>query len=1080
MEETRINEERIEEITLEEPKTKKKYSLKIQKTIATLLITVGLAVAAFCGVRLLSLALNTDALNIDMEDWLQDKSYGDSDTLAWHMMSDINDIITYMGLQQALEDEGVLSLNRPALVVQKEDGTIITYTMAELVAEGEKMGLYVYDEITEDGHVSYYYESMAPTVDYENSARVRILWSLMDQEDASVDLGVDVWAARQKRIDEVIAQAQKEDVAALLAVGQIPVTIELERMSLRELIKLCGDLPTLYPGTAAISNEQLLNWLYRCEELETQEKELLSQRPEVEENTAWEETTEFSDRDDLSYDNTEAPEDDVVADITAPVTESVGNETDNVEIYWTPELQMVRREQQELRREIYEKLDDRRASQNTDWGYLHSPLERFLHSYLQRYYELRQKMEQPGNLSYQIILTQGNKILMVQDPHTEKYGQTLYQEDAWDMSYTYDSDTRRIVTDMPTASRELPMQRLSNWSYRNYDNVTIRFGINVDDLSTYKDAYAQEAFTYQSYRNGVFLQVGSMVICALLVLVGMIWMVPLCGRRDKEETIHLNLYDRIPTELGAAGILLMGLGVYVVVLLAADGMPELWYGNVAPDIQFWILCGLAAVLLILVYVMLWWGFYGLIRRLKAHTFLKNSLCAILIRWCLKPLGWCRKGLSWCGQKVRKAWNALLDNGDVTWKTAAVFMGYVLIHFFLCVSCAKTFYFGFGFGGVTFLLLLILNGLVGAYLILKAAQRKRIRQGVTKIAGGKLDHQLSLEQLSGEEKRLAREINQIGGGLKAAVEESLKNERMKTELITNVSHDIKTPLTSIINYVDLLKRENIEDPKIQGYIQVLDQKSQRLKTLTEDLVEASKASSGTLQMTKEKIDFVELINQTTGEFSDRFAAAHLNLVTNIQETPAYIMADGRYVWRILENLYRNAEKYSMPGTRVYIEVFVKIGRVFFVMKNVSNAPLNIKAEELTERFIRGDVSRTTEGSGLGLSIAKDMTELMDGTFRVYLDGDLFRVTVSFAVIRSQKTDLKEMEENIRRRVAQEEKKVQVDTADVVEESGFESTVSRADKSGIERQGNVKLKRIPALSLPKITLPNRKKKGKAGEE
>ena len=311
--------------------------------------------------------------------------------------------------------------------------------------------------------------------------------------------------------------------------------------------------------------------------------------------------------------------------------------------------------------------------------------------------------------------------------------------------------------------------------------------------------------------------------------------------------------------------------------------------------------------------------------------------------------------------------------------------------------------------------------------------------------------------------------------------------MKTELITNVSHDIKTPLTSIINYVDLLKREHIQDPKIQGYIQVLDQKSQRLKTLTEDLVEASKASSGTLQMTREKIDFVELINQTTGEFSDRFAAGHLNLVTNIQETPAYIMADGRYVWRILENLYRNAEKYSMPGTRVYIEVFEKIGRVFFVMKNVSNAPLNIKAEELTERFIRGDVSRTTEGSGLGLSIAKDMTELMDGTFRVYLDGDLFRVTVSFAVIREEKLDLKEMEESIRRRVAEEEKKgqtsqrVQVETADVVEESGLEQRDPSPIKKGVGAKDNKETSiKLPKLPLPKISLPKRKKKEDTNQE
>ncbi len=1080
MEETRVNEERIEEVRFEEPKAgKKKYSLKIQKTIATLLITVGLAVAAFCGVRLLSLALNTDALDVDMEDWLQDKEYGDSDTLAWHMASDINEILVYMGLQQALEDEGVLNLNRPALVVQQEDGTIITYTMADLVSEGEKYGLYVFDEVTENGDAVYYYdEAMSPVVENYRKTRVRVLWSLMDQEDAAVDLGADAWAERQKRIDEAIAVAKKEDVSASLAAERIPEESELEQMSLRQLIKLCGDLPILYPGTASFSNEQLLDWYNRCEELEQREAEFLSQRPIVEERP---EETVSPDHEELATEETEeVPVDQAEADITWVATESLEQETVDTEAYWTPGLHDVHQEQLQLRWEIYERLEDRRDNQDLSWGYLYHSLENFLHNYLQNYYQYRRKLEQPGNLSYAITLTQGTQVFTYQDPHTAQYGETLHSEDAWDMSYYYDSVTRRIETDMPASTRELPMHWLSNWCYYHYDSMAIRFGIDVDELGIYEDAYSQEASIYQNYRNHVFWIVGIMAVCALAVLVGLIWMVPLCGRRDGDETIHLNLYDRIPTELGAAGIVLLGLGVCLVFVLGDDVARWILNEGLAADVQMWMVGGLATALLILAYLMLWWGLYGLIRRIKAHTFWKNSLCAILIRWCLKPLGWCGKGLSWCGQKIRNAWQALLDNGDGTWKTAAVFVGYLLINLFLCTS-----YFRY-YDGFYFLLLLVFNGLIGACLIIKTAQRKRIRQGVTKIAGGHLDYHLPLENLSGEEKKLAQEINQIGDGLKHAVEESLKNERMKTELITNVSHDIKTPLTSIINYVDLLKREHIEDPKIQGYIQVLDQKSQRLKTLTEDLVEASKASSGTLQMTREKIDFVELINQTTGEFSDRFAAGHLTLVTNIQETPAYIMADGRYVWRILENLYRNAEKYSMPGTRVYVEVFEKIGRVFFVMKNVSNAPLNIKAEELTERFIRGDVSRTTEGSGLGLSIAKDMTELMNGTFRVYLDGDLFRVTVSFVVMPEQKTDLKEMEENIRRRVAEEEKKVQVETADVVGESGFAEDFPIASSQIAEESTQKAPKKeenagkLSKLSFSKIRIPQWGKRDKNSQK
>ena len=1059
MEDTRIEEVKNEEVRAEKPKAeKKKYSLKIQKIIATLMITVGMAVVAFCGVRLLTLALNTDARNIDMDDWLQDKEYRDSDTLAWHMVNDIGDVIEYMDLRSILEENGTLNLDRPALVVQREDGTIITYTMEELVSEGRNYGIYVFEDIMDEEDYDYFHsDTEAAQARYEQNVRVRVLWSLMNREDATVDLGSNVWEERQKRIDEAIAQAQKEDVTEILKAGRIPMEAELDQMSLRELIRLCENLPKLVTGESSISPEIIQIWYNHCEGLEQREAEILSRILGAGEEQGQETETTSKETEEAS----------------ASVAETVESVTVNVERYEDQELELIYQEQDKLRQEIYERLENRRASQNLSWGYLQNSLEEFLYFYLQRYYQLCHELKQAGNLSYTIYLSQGNTVVTYQDSHTAQHGQFLHSVDTWDMSYTYDCVSHRIQSDMPDDARVFPAQWTQSWFERgDYDTMSIHFGIDVDDLGTYADTYQQEAITYQTSRSQFLSSVKTAAISVLLVFIGMIWMIPLCGRRDGDGTIHLNLYDRIPTEFGFAGIVLLGVGVYAVMLLATEGLPELWRGDMAADVQQWILGGIAVALLILAYLMLWWGLYGLIRRLKAHSFLKNSVCAILIRWCMKPFRWCIRILRGWGCKVRTTWNTFMENKDVTWKTAVLFLVYALINTMLCVHGAKTFYFGYG--EMALLLMLVLNVFVGACLIRKAIQRKRIRQGVTKIAGGKLDHKLLLEELTGEEKNLAREINQIGGGLQHAVEESLKNERMKTELITNVSHDIKTPLTSIINYVDLLKREHIQDPKIQGYIQVLDQKSQRLKTLTEDLVEASKASSGTLQVSREKIDFVELINQTTGEFSDRFADAQLKLVTNIQETPAYILADGRHVWRILENLYRNAEKYSMPGTRVYVEVFEKIGRVFFVMKNVSNAPLNIKAEELTERFIRGDVSRTTEGSGLGLSIAKDMTELMDGTFRVYLDGDLFRVTVSFAVIHEEKPDLKEMEESIRRRVADEEKNVQVETADVVGESGFAKNVPVTAKNGVEGKDPVeKTKKDWKLVLPKISLLRKKK-------
>ncbi|MEA4828955.1 MAG: sensor histidine kinase, partial [Enterococcus thailandicus] len=207
---------------------------------------------------------------------------------------------------------------------------------------------------------------------------------------------------------------------------------------------------------------------------------------------------------------------------------------------------------------------------------------------------------------------------------------------------------------------------------------------------------------------------------------------------------------------------------------------------------------------------------------------------------------------------------------------------------------------------------------------------------------------------------------------------------------------KTPLTSIINYVDLIKREKIQDPKIQGYLEVLEQKSQRLKTLTEDLVEASKASSGNLKLDITSIDFVELIHQTNGEFEEKFALRHLELVSTLPAESILIEADGRYLWRVLENLYNNAGKYAMEHSRVYVDITEEEDMAVFTMKNISQNPLNIHADELTERFVRGDVARTTEGSGLGISIAKSLAELQGGELRLYIDGDLFKAGVAFPI------------------------------------------------------------------------------------
>ena len=223
------------------------------------------------------------------------------------------------------------------------------------------------------------------------------------------------------------------------------------------------------------------------------------------------------------------------------------------------------------------------------------------------------------------------------------------------------------------------------------------------------------------------------------------------------------------------------------------------------------------------------------------------------------------------------------------------------------------------------------------------------------------------------------------------------------MITNVSHDIKTPLTSIINYVDLLKREKLDNQRAQSYIAVLESKSQRLKQLAEDLVEASRISSGNIELEMERINLVELVHQTEGEFAERFEARGLQVISNLPRESVVILADGRRIWRVLENLYNNVAKYAMEHTRVYVDMQADGAQVLFSIKNISENALNIPAEELTERFIRGDISRSTEGSGLGLSIAKNLMTMMGGSFRIYLDGDLFKVMIGFKQEQSSRED-----------------------------------------------------------------------------
>ena len=362
-------------------------------------------------------------------------------------------------------------------------------------------------------------------------------------------------------------------------------------------------------------------------------------------------------------------------------------------------------------------------------------------------------------------------------------------------------------------------------------------------------------------------------------------------------------------------------------------------------------------------------YLSMVRRMKAEMLWETSLAC------------------WLERGVRK----VFAKRKTTVRVILLFAGHMVVCFILAVGA-------FYYQNVIALLLLLLFSAWECYMILrKTVEQYQIRQGVEKIRDGALSEKIDLEELHGEERSLAEAINNIGEGLLHAVDDSTKNERMKADLITNVSHDIKTPLTSIINYVNLIKLEKIDNERVQGYIKILDEKSQRLKQLTADLVEASKISSGNVKLDMQVIDLVELVYQTSGEFNEKFEQKELTIVTKLPKTAVLIRADGRQLYRVIENLYNNVAKYALEKTRVYVDIAYAEEKVIFSIKNVSERSLareNSNAGDLTERFIRGDSSRTTEGSGLGLSIAKSLTVLMGGTFDITVDGDLFKAAITF--------------------------------------------------------------------------------------
>ena len=389
------------------------------------------------------------------------------------------------------------------------------------------------------------------------------------------------------------------------------------------------------------------------------------------------------------------------------------------------------------------------------------------------------------------------------------------------------------------------------------------------------------------------------------------------------------------------------------------------------DDVFWILVLITLVLF--AGLLLTAAGLEFITRIKLRILWKNTICY----WIISNL--------FGGMK--QAARFVADHTSLVWKSVIVVGANAIVDFFIFLIMMNEGAFG--------LFLLAIKTAAVLLLALSAvSQLKKLKDAGEYMAKGDLTYRVDTKGLLWDFKQHGENLNSVSDGLAIAVEERMKSERFKTELITNVSHDIKTPLTSIINYVDLMQKEEVDNIKIVEYLEVLERQSKRLKKLLEDLLEASKASTGTLPVGFEILESGVFMVQTVGEFEEKTAAQDLELIIKKPEEPIYIHADGRHFWRVIDNLMNNICKYAQPNTRVYINLEATSEEVYITFRNTSRYPLNITSEELMERFVRGDESRHTEGSGLGLSIAQSLMELMHGQFDLVVDGDLFKVILIF--------------------------------------------------------------------------------------
>ena len=536
-------------------------------------------------------------------------------------------------------------------------------------------------------------------------------------------------------------------------------------------------------------------------------------------------------------------------------------------------------------------------------------------------------------------------------PPEEGFAWVIFDPDGAIVEDTRTEQSRRVIA-------QNSYWELNGYTEECYVNLPAARGSSLYNAVTLYD------FLYNA-RN-VFLPLA--VVFTVLALALFIFLMAAAGRTA--EGVRLGGLHRCPLEIYGGALILIGVFFAWGFVECADRIYlHMLFLGMAAMAGCLLGAGAAALLLCMT----------LAARFRAGKWWRNTVTFFVLRLC-----W--RALRWFFRTVRSVALAV----PVAWKAGLLFASVALANVIGMVLAFESWHAGEFW--LLALFLLDLAGLGAAFLA--GVQLKKLRDAGRALAAGDLTYAVDTGKMWGVLKAHAEDLNAVSLGMSKAVNERMKSERFKTELITNVSHDLKTPLTSIVNYVDLLKKENIENERAREYIQVLDRQSQRLRKLTTDLVDASKASSGALPVSPERLDLKELLSQSVGEYAERFALAEVKPVLSLPEEKCVITADGRLLWRVLDNLFQNVTKYAQPGTRFYIDAVNTPGGTELTLKNISRQALNIPAEELMERFVRGDASRSTEGSGLGLSIARSLMELMGGGLRLALDGDLFKVTLVF--------------------------------------------------------------------------------------